>query len=360
MIKLIDSSTKKFINYRMKKKIALIFGITGQDGSLLSRFLLKKNYEIHGIKRRSSSFNTSRIDDLYSDHYEKNINFKLHYGDVTDSTNVISLIKKIKPTEIYNLAAQSHVKVSFETPEYTANADALGCLRILEAIRILNYEKKVRLYQASTSEMYGDAKAPQDENTPFKPNSPYAVAKLYAYWIIKSYRTAYGIYASNGILFNHESSARGETFVSKKIVQAAIKIKYNNQKVLYLGNLYSIRDWGDARDYVVSMWKILQQKKSDDYLISTGKGYTVKDFVNKVFKKLGIELIWRGNGIKEIAINKRNNKTIIKIDKKYFRPNEVNVLIGNSKKSQKKLNWKPKISFDKMIEDMILFEENNI
>jgi len=343
----------------MKKKIALIFGITGQDGSLLARFLLKKNYLVHGVKRRSSSFNTSRIDDLYDAYYKKNKNFKLHYGDVTDSTNIISLIKKIKPHEIYNLAAQSHVKVSFETPEYTANADALGSLRILEAIRILNYQKRTKLYQASTSEMFGDAKAPQDENTPFKPNSPYAVAKLYAYWIIKSYRTAYGIYSCNGVLFNHESYARGETFVTKKIIQAAIKIKNKKQDILYLGNLNSIRDWGDARDYVESMWKILQQKKPDDYLISTGKGYTVKNFVNKVFKKIGINLIWKGKGLKEVGINKNNNKIIIKIDKEYFRPNEVDILIGNSKKSQKKLNWKPKISFDKMLEDMILFEEKN-
>ena len=343
----------------MKKKIALIFGITGQDGSLLARFLLKKNYLVHGVKRRSSSFNTSRIDDLYDDYYKKNKNFKLHYGDVTDSLNVISLIKKVKPHEIYNLAAQSHVKVSFETPEYTANADALGCLRILEAIRILNYQKTTKLYQASTSEMFGDAKAPQDENTPFKPNSPYAVAKLYAYWIIKSYRTAYGIFSCNGVLFNHESYARGETFVTKKIIQAAIKIKNKKQDILYLGNLNSIRDWGDARDYVESMWKILQQKKPDDYLVSTGKGYTVKNFVNKVFKKLGINLIWKGKGLKEVGINKSNNKIIIKIDKEYFRPNEVHILIGNSKKSQKKLNWKPKISFDKMLEDMILFEEKN-
>ena len=343
----------------MKKKIALIFGITGQDGSLLARFLLKKNYLVHGVKRRSSSFNTSRIDDLYDAYYKKNKNFKLHYGDVTDSLNIISLINKVKPHEIYNLAAQSHVKVSFETPEYTANADALGCLRILEAIRILNYQKRTKLYQASTSEMFGDAKAPQDENTPFKPNSPYAVAKLYAYWIIKSYRTAYGIYSCNGVLFNHESYARGETFVTKKIIQAAIKIKNKKQDILYLGNLNSIRDWGDARDYVESMWKILQQKKPDDYLISTGKGYTVKNFVNKVFKKIGINLIWKGKGLKEVGINKRNNKIIIKIDKEYFRPNEVDILIGNSKKSQKKLNWKPKISFDKMIDDMILFEEKN-
>ena len=343
----------------MKQKIALIYGITGQDGSLLARFLLKKNYLVHGVKRRSSSFNTSRIDDLYDAYYKKNKNFKLHYGDVTDSLNIISLINKVKPHEIYNLAAQSHVKVSFETPEYTANADALGCLRILEAIRILNYQKRTKLYQASTSEMFGDAKAPQDENTPFKPNSPYAVAKLYAYWIIKSYRTAYGIYSCNGVLFNHESYARGETFVTKKIIQAAIKIKNKKQDILYLGNLNSIRDWGDARDYVESMWKILQQKKPDDYLISTGKGYTVKNFVNKVFKKIGINLIWKGKGLKEVGINKKNNKIIIKIDKEYFRPNEVDILIGNSKKSQKKLNWKPKISFDKMINDMILFEEKN-
>lgn len=343
----------------MKQKIALIYGITGQDGSLLARFLLKKNYLVHGVKRRSSSFNTSRIDDLYDAYYKKNKNFILHYGDVTDSLNVISLINKVKPHEIYNLAAQSHVKVSFETPEYTANADALGCLRILEAIRILKYQNRTKLYQASTSEMFGDAKAPQDENTPFKPNSPYAVAKLYAYWIIKSYRTAYGIYSCNGVLFNHESYARGETFVTKKIIQAAIKIKNKKQDILYLGNLNSIRDWGDARDYVVSMWKILQQKKPDDYLVSTGKGHTVKTFVNKVFKKIGINLIWKGKGLKEVGINKKNNKIIIKIDKEYFRPNEVDILIGNSKKSQKKLNWKPKISFDKMIEDMILFEEKN-
>ena len=341
----------------MKKKIALIFGITGQDGSLLARFLLKKNYIVHGIKRRSSSFNTERIDDLYEDYHKRNKNFFLHYGDVTDSTNIISLIKKIKPREIYNLAAQSHVQVSFETPEYTANADALGTLRILEAIKILNLEKKVRFYQASTSEMYGDSKPPQNENTPFKPNSPYAVSKLYAYWITKSYRSAYGIHASNGVLFNHESYARGETFVTKKIIQAAIKIKFKKQKTLYLGNLNAVRDWGDARDYVVSMWKILQQKEPDDYVISSGKGYSVRQFVYIVFKKLGITVIWKYKGIKEVGINKSTGKVIIKIHKKYFRPNEVNKLIGNSKKSQNKLKWRPKITFNKLIDDMIKYEK---
>ena len=343
----------------MKKKVALIFGITGQDGSLLARFLLKKNYIVHGIKRRSSSFNTERIDDLYEDYHKRNKNFFLHYGDVTDSTNIISLIKKIKPREIYNLAAQSHVKVSFETPEYTANADALGTLRILEAIKILNLEKKVRFYQASTSEMYGDSKPPQNENTPFKPNSPYAVAKLYAYWITKSYRSAYGIHASNGVLFNHESYARGETFVTKKIIQAAIKIKFKKQKTLYLGNLNAVRDWGDARDYVVSMWKILQQKEPDDYVISSGKGYSVRQFVYIVFKKLGITVIWKYKGIKEVGINKSTGKVIVKIHKKYFRPNEVNKLIGNSKKSQNKLKWRPKITFDKLIDDMINYEKKS-
>ena len=343
----------------MKKKVALIFGITGQDGSLLARFLLKKNYIVHGIKRRSSSFNTERIDDLYEDYHKRNKNFFLHYGDVTDSTNIISLIKKIKPKEIYNLAAQSHVQVSFETPEYTANADALGTLRILEAIKILNLEKKVRFYQASTSEMYGDSKPPQNENTPFKPNSPYAVAKLYAYWITKSYRSAYGIYASNGVLFNHESYARGETFVTKKIIQAAIKIKFKKQKTLYLGNLNAVRDWGDARDYVVSMWKILQQKEPDDYVISSGKGYSVRQFVYTVFKKLGITVIWKYKGMKEVGINKSTGKVIIKIHKKYFRPNEVNKLIGNSKKSQNKLKWRPKITFDKLIDDMIEYEKKD-
>jgi len=335
----------------MKKK-ALIFGVTGQDGSLLTKFLIKKNYTVHGVKRRSSSFNTSRIDDIYVDLHKKNSNFFLHYGDVTDSTNVISLLKKIKPNEIYNLAAQSHVKVSFETPEYTANADALGTLRILEGIRLLNLNK-VKFYQASTSEMFGNAKAPQNEKTPFQPNSPYAVAKLYSYWITKSYRTAYKIFASNGILFNHESFYRGETFVTKKIVQAAIKIKNNKQKRLYIGNLNAIRDWGDARDYVVSMWKILQHKTPDDFVIATGKGYSVREFVTKVFKKINLEIQWKGKGLNEVGINKKNKKILISVDKRYFRPNEVNKLIGDVRYAKKKLNWIPKISFDKMIDDML-------
>jgi len=341
--------------------IALITGINGQDGSYLAELLLEKNYTVWGLIRRCSSINTQRIDHLYN-----HPNLKLRYYDLSDSVKIVNVLdeihkfsSEINVLEVYNLAAMSHVKVSFELPEYTSNIDGLGVLRILEAIKNSPLKEKTRFYQASTSEMFGDAKAPQDENTPFKPNSPYSVAKLYAYWIIKSYRTAYGIFSCNGVLFNHESYARGETFVTKKIIQAAIKIKNKKQDVLYLGNLNSIRDWGDARDYVESMWKILQQKKPDDYLISTGKGYTVKNFVNKVFKKIGIDLIWKGKGLKEVGINKRNNKIIIKIDKEYFRPNEVDILIGNSKKSQKKLNWKPKISFDKMIDDMILFEEKN-
>jgi len=335
------------------KKVALIFGITGQDGSLLARFLLKKNYVVHGVKRRSSSFNTERIDDIYKDLHERNINLLLHYGDLTDSTNIISIVQKTKPQEIYNLAAQSHVKVSFETPEYTANADALGTLRILEAIRILNLKNKIKFYQASTSEMFGDSKPPQSEKTEFKPNSPYAVAKLYAHWITKSYRSAYNIFASNGILFNHESYARGETFVTKKIVVAALNIVKKKQKVLYLGNLNAIRDWGDARDYVEAMWKILQQKKPGDFLVSTGKGHSVRQFVEKTFYKLGIKIKWRGIGLKEVGINSNNNQIVVKIDKRYFRPNEVNILVGNSLKSQKIIKWKPKISFDQMITDMI-------
>ena len=338
------------------KKVALIFGITGQDGSLLARLLLKKNYIVHGVKRRSSSFNTERIDDIYKDLHERNTNLLLHYGDLTDSTNIISIIQKTKPNEIYNLAAQSHVKVSFETPEYTANADALGTLRILEAIRILNLKNKIKFYQASTSEMFGDSKPPQNEKTEFKPNSPYAVAKLYAHWITKSYRSAYNIFASNGVLFNHESYARGETFVTKKIVVAAVNIVKKKQKVLYLGNLNAIRDWGDARDYVEAMWKILQQKKPGDFLVSTGKGHSVRQFVEKTFYKLGIKIKWRGIGLKEVGININNNQIIVKIDKRYFRPNEVNILVGNSLKSQKIIKWKPKISFDQMITDMISYQ----
>ena len=318
----------------MKKK-ALITGITGQDGSLLAKFLLKKNYIVHGIKRRSSSFNTGRIDDVYKDFHEKNVKLFLHYGDLTDSSSIISLIKNIKPDEIYNLGAQSHVKVSFETPEYTANSDAIGALRILEAIRILNLQKKVRFYQASTSEMFGNAKTPQSEETPFAPVSPYGTAKLYAHFITKNYREAYGIFASSGILFNHESSSRGETFVTRKIIIGAIKILMKKQKKLFLGNLDAIRDWGHAEDYVRGMWLILQHNKPDDFVLATGKSYSIRRFVEIVFAKLGIKIIWSGRGLNEKGINKETKEEVILIDKNYFIQNEVNNLRGNYSKAKK-------------------------
>jgi GDPmannose 4,6-dehydratase len=336
----------------MKKK-ALITGITGQDGSLLAKFLLKKNYIVHGIKRRSSSFNTGRIDDVYKDFHEKNVKLFLHYGDLTDSSSIISLIKNIKPDEIYNLGAQSHVKVSFETPEYTANSDAIGALRILEAIRILNLQKKVRFYQASTSEMFGNAKTPQSEETPFAPVSPYGTAKLYAHFITKNYREAYGIFASSGILFNHESSSRGETFVTRKIIIGAIKILMKKQKKLFLGNLDAIRDWGHAEDYVRGMWLILQHNKPDDFVLATGKSYSIRRFVEIVFAKLGIKIIWSGRGLNEKGINKETKEEVILIDKNYFRPNEVNNLRGNYSKAKKILKWKPQISFNQLIDNMI-------
>jgi GDPmannose 4,6-dehydratase len=336
----------------MKKK-ALITGITGQDGSLLAKFLLKKNYIVHGIKRRSSSFNTGRIDDVYKDFHEKNVKLFLHYGDLTDSSSIISLIKNIKPDEIYNLGAQSHVKVSFETPEYTANSDAIGTLRILEAIRILNLQKKVRFYQASTSEMFGNAKTPQSEETPFAPVSPYGTAKLYAHFITKNYREAYGIFASSGILFNHESSSRGETFVTRKIIIGAIKILMKKQKKLFLGNLDAIRDWGHAEDYVRGMWLILQHNKPDDFVLATGKSYSIRRFVEIVFAKLGIKIIWSGRGLNEKGINKETKEEVILIDKNYFRPNEVNNLRGNYSKAKKILKWKPQISFNQLIDNMI-------
>ena len=317
----------------MKKK-ALITGITGQDGSLLAKFLLKKNYIVHGIKRRSSSFNTGRIDDVYKDFHEKNVKLFLHYGDLTDSSSIISLIKNIKPDEIYNLGAQSHVKVSFETPEYTANSDAIGAVRILEAIRILNLQKKVRFYQASTSEMFGNAKTPQSEETPFAPVSPYGTAKLYAHFITKNYREAYGIFASSGILFNHESSSRGETFVTRKIIIGAIKILMKKQKKLFLGNLDAIRDWGHAEDFVRGMWLILQHNKPDDFVLATGKSYSIRRFVEIVFAKLGIKIIWSGRGLNEKGINKETKEEVILIDKNYFRPNEVNNLRGNYSKAK--------------------------
>ncbi len=337
----------------MKKKIALITGITGQDGSILAKFLLKKNYIVHGIKRRSSSFNTQRIDDIYKDIHEKNLKLFLHYGDLTDFSSIINVIKKVKPNEIYNLAAQSHVQVSFETPEYTANADAIGTLRILEAIRSLGMEKKIKFYQASTSEMYGSYPPPQNENTPMHPASPYGAAKLYAHWITINYRKSYDMFVSTGILFNHEGPARGETFVSRKITIGIANYLNNKIKHIYLGNLDAYRDWGDARDYVEAMWKILQQKKPDDFVIATGKSYSVRKFVELAFSFVGIKIIWRGKGLKEIGVDKKTNKTIIKIDKKYFRPQEVDHLKGDYSKAKKILKWSPKINFKTMVKDMV-------
>lgn len=343
----------------MKKK-ALITGITGQDGSLLAKFLLKKGYTVHGIKRRSSSFNTGRIDDIYKDFHEKNVKLFLHYGDLTDSSNIISLVNNIKPDEIYNLGAQSHVKVSFETPEYTANSDAIGTLRILEAIRILNLQRKIKFYQASTSEMFGNAKAPQNEKTPFAPVSPYGTAKLYAHYITKNYREAYGIFASSGILFNHESSLRGETFVTRKIIIGAIKILMKKQKKLFLGNLDAIRDWGHAEDYVRGMWLILQHNKPDDFVLATGKSYSIREFIEIVFAKLGMKIIWAGAGLNEKGINKKTKEEIILIDKNYFRPNEVKNLRGDYSKARKILKWKPQISFNHLIDSMIKDEINKL
>ena len=336
----------------MKNRVALITGITGQDGSYLAAFLLDKGYEVHGIKRRSSLINTERIDHLYQDPQEQNRNFILHHGDLTDTTSLIRIIQEVQPDEIYNLAAQSHVAVSFEEPEYTANSDALGALRILEAIRILKLEKKTRYYQASTSELYGAVKEiPQNEKTPFYPRSPYGVAKLYSYWITVNYREAYGIYACNGILFNHESPVRGETFVTRKITRALARIKLGLQKNLFLGNLSALRDWGHAKDFVEAQWIMLQQKKPEDFVIATGKQHSVKDFINLASKNLGMKIEWIGKGLKERAIYK--GKEIIKIDPKYFRPTEVDTLLGDATKAKKKLKWKPKISFEQLVKEMI-------
>ncbi len=335
-------------------KKALIFGITGQDGSYLAEFLLKKKYIVHGVKRRSSSINTFRIDHIYQDPHEKKRNFFLHYGDITDSTSVSKIIELIRPNEIYNLAAQSHVAVSFEVPEYTANADALGALRILEAIKFHKLEKKTKFYQAGTSEMYGKVQeSPQSEKTNFYPLSPYGVAKLYAHWITKNYREAYNIFGSNGILFNHESPRRGETFVTKKIVSALVKIKMGKQKKLFLGNLDSRRDWGHAKDYVEAMWKILQQQKPDDFVIATGKQFSIRQFVNLVSKKLNMNISWKGKGIKEVGYDKISKKNIIFVDKNYIRPLDVNTLLGNAKKARKILSWKPKIQINQLIDEMI-------
>ena len=343
----------------MKKK-ALITGVTGQDGALLSEFLLKKNYEVHGIKRRSSSFNTARVDHLYKDPHEFKTNFFLHYGDVTDATNIIRLLQEIKPDEIYNLAAQSHVQVSFETPEYTANSDALGTLRILEAIRILNLKEKVKFYQASTSELYGKAQEiPQNEKTPFYPRSPYAVAKLYSFWITVNYREAYKIFASNGILFNHESSVRGETFVSRKITMAACAISKKKQNCLYLGNLDAKRDWGHAKDFVEGMWMILQQRKPDDFVLATGKTHSVREFVEIAFNEVGIKIKWEGKGINEVGKDLKTQKILIRVDKKYFRPTEVDILHGDYTKAKENLGWNPKISFQELVKEMIKCELKN-
>ena len=336
------------------KKVALITGITGQDGAYLAELLLEKNYEVHGVKRRSSSFNTSRIDHLYKDKHYQDVNFFLHYGDLTDATNLIRIIQEVQPEEIYNLGAQSHVKVSFEIPEYTANSDALGTLRILEAIRILKMENKVRFYQASTSELYGKSQeVPQTETTPFYPRSPYGVAKLYAFWIVKNYREAYGMFACNGILFNHESPIRGETFVTRKITRAASKIKLGLQEKLYLGNLDAQRDWGHAKDYVEGMWQMLQHEKPEDFVLATGKTTTIREFCNLSFKELGIDIKWDGKGVKEVGIDKSSNKVIISIDPNYYRPTEVDLLIGDASKARKLLNWNPKYDLKSLVKEMV-------
>lgn len=334
-------------------KVALITGITGQDGAYLAEFLLKKGYIVHGIKRRASLFNTDRIDHLYQDPQVQNRNFILHYGDLTDSTNLIRVIQQVQPEEIYNLAAMSHVHVSFETPEYTANADGIGTLRILEAIRILGLEKKTRFYQASTSELYGLVQeTPQKETTPFYPRSPYAVAKMYAYWITVNYREAYGLYACNGILFNHESPLRGETFVTRKITRALARIKLNLQDCLYLGNMDSLRDWGHAKDYIEAQWLMLQQDQPEDFVIATGVQYSVRQFVDAAAKELGIQITWQGQGIDETGTD-QNGKVIVEIDPRYFRPTEVETLLGDPTKAKEKLGWEPKITFAELVAEMV-------
>lgn len=340
-------------------KVALITGITGQDGAYLAEFLLSKKYLVHGIKRRTSLFNTQRIDHIFNDLDHQNKDFFLHHGDMTDSSSLMHIIQVTQPDEIYNLAAQSHVQVSFEEPEYTANSDAIGTLRILEAIRILGLEKKTKFYQASTSELYGKViEIPQTEKTPFYPRSPYGVAKLYAYWITVNYREAYNFFSSNGILFNHESPLRGETFVTRKITIGLSRIKLGLQESLSLGNLYAKRDWGHARDYVEAMWLILQHEKPDDFVISTGKQYSVKDFVNKAASCLDMKINWKGEGVNEVGMY--NNKIIIKVNPKYFRPSEVDSLHGDSSKAIKLLNWRPKIDFDKLVTEMVNNDYENI
>lgn len=345
-------------------KVALITGVTGQDGAYLAELLLNKGYEVHGVKRRSSMFNTARIDHLYTDLHEDNVKFILHYGDMTDSTNLIRIVQDVQPDEIYNLAAMSHVKVSFDTPEYTANVDAIGTLRLLEAIRILGLEKKTRFYQASTSELYGKVmEVPQSETTPFYPGSPYAVAKLYAFWIVKNYREAYGMYACNGILFNHESPLRGETFVTRKITRGVAKIKLGLQDKIYLGNISAKRDWGHAKDYVEGMWRMLQQDVADDFVLATGTTTTVREFITMSFKEVDIDIEWSGEGINEKGTNKATGKVIVEIDEKYFRPTEVDLLIGDPSKAKRELGWEYTHDLASLCKDMVqadlkLFKKN--
>ena len=338
----------------MGQKVALITGVTGQDGAYLAQLLLAKGYVVHGVKRRSSSFNTARIDGLYQDPHEHNTSFFLHYGDLTDSTNLIRLVQETQPDEIYNLAAQSHVQVSFETPEYTANADAVGALRLLEAIRLLGLENKIRFYQASTSELYGKVQeVPQSETTPFYPRSPYAAAKLYAYWITVNYREAYGMHASNGILFNHEGPTRGETFVTRKITRAVAAINKGLQKSLYLGNLDAKRDWGHARDYVEGMWLMLQQEQPDDYVLATGETHSVREFVEIAFSEVGKNIVWEGKGQDEVGRDTASGETLIRIDPRYFRPTEVDLLIGDPSKAKEKLGWSHKTQFKDLVKEMV-------
>ncbi len=337
----------------LQPKVALITGITGQDGAYLAEFLLKKGYEVHGLKRRTSLFNTDRIDHLYQDPHEKDRRFLLHHGDMTDSSSLIRIIQQVQPDEIYNLAAQSHVAVSFEEPEYTANSDALGTLRVLEAIRILGFEKKTRFYQASTSELFGEVQeTPQKETTPFYPRSPYACAKLYAYWITVNYREAYGMYACNGILFNHESPVRGETFVTRKITRALARIKLGLQDAVYLGNLDAKRDWGHAKDYVEMQWLMLQQDKPEDFVIATGVQYSVRDFVNAAAKELGMNIRWEGTGMDEKGYD-HSGTCVVAVDSRYFRPTEVETLLGDPTKAKEKLGWTPKITFDELVAEMV-------
>jgi len=338
-------------------KVALITGATGQDGAYLSELLLKKGYIVHGLKRRSSSFNTERVDHLYKDPHEGDATFFLHYGDMTDSTNLIRLMQEITPDEVYNLAAQSHVRVSFETPEYTANADAIGPLRMLEAIRILGLESKTRFYQASTSELYGLAQEiPQSERTPFYPRSPYGVAKLYAYWITVNYREAYKIFACNGILFNHESPIRGETFVTRKIARAVAALEAGRNEILYLGNLDAMRDWGHARDYVEGMWRIVQHAEPDDFVLATGESHSVREFVERAFAEVGRRIAWKGKGVDELGIDERSGQVLVKIDPRYFRPTEVDKLLGDYTKARVKLGWVPTVRFAELVKEMVAAE----